>query len=96
MSQDTRGNTRTVVITGGNSGLGYGCARAILGSNNGPWHVVIASRDADREQTAVDALAAGAAAGHTGGGDGAGPGIPRFGPVLRRRADRAAGTTAWP
>jgi NAD(P)-dependent dehydrogenase (short-subunit alcohol dehydrogenase family) len=52
MSQDTRGNTRTVVITGGNSGLGYGCARAILGSNNGPWHVVIASRDADREQTA--------------------------------------------
>jgi NAD(P)-dependent dehydrogenase (short-subunit alcohol dehydrogenase family) len=65
MSQDTRGNTRTVVITGGNSGLGYGCAQALLDSNNGPWHVVIASRDPGRAQTAVDALAAGAAAGHT-------------------------------
>lgn len=65
MSQDTTGNTRTIVITGGNSGLGYGCAQALLGSNNGPWHVVIASRDADRAQTAVDALAAGAGAGHT-------------------------------
>jgi NAD(P)-dependent dehydrogenase (short-subunit alcohol dehydrogenase family) len=65
MSQDTRGNTRTVVITGGNSGLGYGCAQVLLGSNNGPWHVVIASRDAGRAQTAVGALAAGAAAGHT-------------------------------
>ncbi|SMD24885.1 SDR family NAD(P)-dependent oxidoreductase [Kibdelosporangium aridum] len=65
MSQDTRGNTRTIVITGGNSGLGYGCAQALLGSDNGSWHVVIASRDADRAQTAVDALAAGAAAGHT-------------------------------
>jgi NAD(P)-dependent dehydrogenase (short-subunit alcohol dehydrogenase family) len=65
MSRNTRGNARTVVITGGNSGLGYGCAQALLGSNTGPWHVVIASRDAGRAQTAADALAAGAVAGHT-------------------------------
>ncbi|MCO1657040.1 SDR family NAD(P)-dependent oxidoreductase [Pseudonocardia humida] len=65
MSKDTRGNSRTVVITGGNSGLGYGSAQALLGSNEGPWHVVIASRHAGRAQTAVDALAAGAVVGHT-------------------------------
>jgi NAD(P)-dependent dehydrogenase (short-subunit alcohol dehydrogenase family) len=57
--------TRTIVITGGNTGLGYGCAAAILSSLDGPWHVVVASRNEGRAQTAVDRLAAGAAAGHT-------------------------------
>lgn len=71
MSEETTGtnhvlgNPRTVVVTGGNSGLGYACAQALLGSTDGPWHVVIASRDTGRSQAAVDALAAGAAAGNS-------------------------------
>jgi NAD(P)-dependent dehydrogenase (short-subunit alcohol dehydrogenase family) len=36
-----------------------------LCSLDGPWHVVVASRNAGRAQTALDKLAAGAAAGHT-------------------------------
>ncbi|TWF92604.1 SDR family NAD(P)-dependent oxidoreductase [Saccharopolyspora dendranthemae] len=62
---DSAGTPRTVVVTGGNSGLGYACAQVILGSGDGPWHVVIASRDAARAQAAVDALAADAAAGNS-------------------------------
>ncbi|MFH8527525.1 SDR family NAD(P)-dependent oxidoreductase [Streptomyces tendae] len=65
MSNHPKGNARTVVITGGNSGLGYACAQALLGSADGPWHVVIASRDAARSRAAADALAAGAAAGNS-------------------------------
>ena len=33
---------RTVIITGGNTGLGYACARAIAASHAN-WHIVIAS-----------------------------------------------------
>jgi NAD(P)-dependent dehydrogenase (short-subunit alcohol dehydrogenase family) len=65
MSNHTTGKARTVVITGGNSGLGYACAQVLLASTDGPWHVVIASRDAARTRAAVDALAAGAVAGNT-------------------------------
>ncbi len=41
------GARRSVIVTGGNSGLGYECARAISGSGSG-WHVVLAVRDAEK------------------------------------------------
>jgi NAD(P)-dependent dehydrogenase (short-subunit alcohol dehydrogenase family) len=50
---------RTVLITGGNSGLGLECARALSQETPG-WHVVIASRDAQRSQQVVDELRAAA------------------------------------
>jgi NAD(P)-dependent dehydrogenase (short-subunit alcohol dehydrogenase family) len=46
---------QTVIITGGNSGRGYGCAGALL-SASPPWHVIIACRDIGRAQTAVEML----------------------------------------
>lgn len=46
---------QTVIVTGGNAGLGYQCAKAIALANAG-WHVIIASRDAARSAQAVDAL----------------------------------------
>jgi len=53
--------SRTVVITGGNTGLGFACANAILKSPNGaPWHVILACRDEGRAQAAVDQLTSGA------------------------------------
>ena len=53
--------SRTVVITGGNSGLGFACARAILESPHGaPWRVVLACRDEGRAQVAADQLTRGA------------------------------------
>jgi NAD(P)-dependent dehydrogenase (short-subunit alcohol dehydrogenase family) len=57
MSTRPTGNARTIVITGGNAGLGYGCATALVSSTDGPWHVVVASRNADRTREAVDKLA---------------------------------------
>src|SRR5215469_11747121 len=65
MSNPSTGEARTIVVTGGNSGIGYAAATAILSSHDGPWHVVVASRNAGRTQEAVDRLAAGARAGHT-------------------------------
>jgi NAD(P)-dependent dehydrogenase (short-subunit alcohol dehydrogenase family) len=55
--------SRTAVITGGNSGLGYACARALLSPVAGSptWHVVLACRDPARARGAVEALRAGAA-----------------------------------
>ena len=48
---------RTAVITGGNSGLGYACAAALLSSKEGmPWYVVLACRDPQRAQAAVERL----------------------------------------
>ncbi|TDD25582.1 SDR family NAD(P)-dependent oxidoreductase [Nonomuraea diastatica] len=58
------GKARTIIITGGSAGIGYGCAAAILSSRDGPWHVVVASRDAGRAQAAVDRLAGAARTGH--------------------------------
>jgi hypothetical protein len=43
MSSRPAGNARTIVITGGNAGLGYGCAIALMSSADGPWHVVTAN-----------------------------------------------------
>jgi NAD(P)-dependent dehydrogenase (short-subunit alcohol dehydrogenase family) len=56
---------RTVVITGGTSGIGFAAAEAILGSHGGPWHVVVANRDPGRAQAAVAHLTAAAALGNT-------------------------------
>jgi light-dependent protochlorophyllide reductase len=50
-------NTRTVVITGANAGLGLECARDIL-LRNDSWHVVLAARDVDRGAAAVAELGA--------------------------------------
>uniref|UniRef100_UPI0035CBCF52 SDR family NAD(P)-dependent oxidoreductase n=1 Tax=uncultured Sphingomonas sp. TaxID=158754 RepID=UPI0035CBCF52 len=55
---DTRAAARpgqTVIVTGGNSGLGYGCASALLAASP-PWHVIIACRDPGRARTAVETL----------------------------------------
>ena len=48
---------RTVVITGGNTGLGYACAAALLGSRgNSPWHIVLACRNLERGRAAAQEL----------------------------------------
>ena len=60
-ARNARTGSRTVVITGGNSGLGFACARAILKAPHGaPWRVVLACRDEGRAQAAVDQLTSGA------------------------------------
>jgi light-dependent protochlorophyllide reductase len=46
---------QTVIITGGNSGLGYQCAKAIAQSERG-WHIIIASRNLDRVDSAINKL----------------------------------------
>ncbi|HSP99727.1 MAG TPA: SDR family NAD(P)-dependent oxidoreductase [Candidatus Dormibacteraeota bacterium] len=48
---------RTALITGGNSGLGLECARALL-QQQPAWHVIIASRGRERSEVAVDDLRA--------------------------------------
>lgn len=48
---------KTVIITGGNSGLGYECAKSILASGQG-WCVVIAGRNKQRITEAVKRLEA--------------------------------------
>jgi NAD(P)-dependent dehydrogenase (short-subunit alcohol dehydrogenase family) len=55
---------RTAIITGGNSGLGYACARTLLAdsSRGQRWHVVIACRDLPRAHEAVERLRKEAAA----------------------------------
>jgi NAD(P)-dependent dehydrogenase (short-subunit alcohol dehydrogenase family) len=49
---------RTVIITGGNSGLGYACARSLLEDATGapPSHLILACRDPRRAETAVARL----------------------------------------
>ena len=46
---------KTVIITGGNSGLGYECARTIASTHEG-WHVIIASRSQEKASEAVQRL----------------------------------------
>jgi NAD(P)-dependent dehydrogenase (short-subunit alcohol dehydrogenase family) len=46
---------QTVIVTGGNSGLGYACASALLTASP-PWHVILACRDLGRARKAVDML----------------------------------------
>ena len=45
----------TAVITGGNSGLGFACAKALLTASS-PWHIVIACRDQGRGDASVEEL----------------------------------------
>lgn len=47
--------TRSVIITGGNAGLGLQCARALLDTDPS-WHVALAVRDAARGAAAVQRL----------------------------------------
>jgi NAD(P)-dependent dehydrogenase (short-subunit alcohol dehydrogenase family) len=48
-----RENSRTAVITGANTGLGYACAHTLLASGEGPpWRVVLACRSRGRAQAA--------------------------------------------
>ena len=47
---------KTVIITGGNSGLGYYCAEKL--ANNPEWYVVIACRNSTKAQQAVDKIKA--------------------------------------
>ncbi|ORA33503.1 SDR family NAD(P)-dependent oxidoreductase [Mycobacterium aquaticum] len=47
--------TKTAVITGANTGLGFECARALLNSDPG-WHVLLAVRDTGRGAAAAAAL----------------------------------------
>jgi len=48
-------STRTAIITGATSGLGYECARALL-HRDASWHVVLAVRDRQRGQAAAQRL----------------------------------------
>jgi NAD(P)-dependent dehydrogenase (short-subunit alcohol dehydrogenase family) len=48
---------KTIIITGGNSGLGYKCAQNIAKSHKA-YHVVIACRNAERASDAVERLQA--------------------------------------
>lgn len=48
---------RTAVITGGNAGLGYACAAALLASNGEfQWHLILACRNQDRGLSAAERL----------------------------------------
>ncbi len=49
-------NSRTAIITGATSGLGFECARALLASDPS-WHVVLPVRDIGRGADAVNELA---------------------------------------
>ena len=46
--------TKTVIITGGNSGLGYHCAQTI--AQNPDWHIVLACRNNEKANQAVQKL----------------------------------------
>jgi NAD(P)-dependent dehydrogenase (short-subunit alcohol dehydrogenase family) len=46
---------QSIIITGGNSGLGYQCAKAIAQSERG-WQIIIASRNLYRVESAVSRL----------------------------------------
>lgn len=48
---------KTVIITGGNSGLGFECAKSIARENAG-WHIVLACRNLEKGMGAVEAITA--------------------------------------
>jgi NAD(P)-dependent dehydrogenase (short-subunit alcohol dehydrogenase family) len=56
MQASTKPN-KSVIITGGNSGLGYACAEAIARSGQ-DWHIIIASQNLSRVTTSVHTLIA--------------------------------------
>ena len=49
-------NIKTVIITGGNTGLGYECAKNIAGNNKGDWHIILACRSPEKAASAVKRL----------------------------------------
>ncbi len=51
-------NIKTVIITGGNSGLGYECAKEIASDNTGDWHIILACRNPEKAASAVKRLIA--------------------------------------
>jgi light-dependent protochlorophyllide reductase len=47
--------TKTVIITGANTGLGFECAKAIASSNQ-QWHILMACRNLEKAKTAQEKL----------------------------------------
>ena len=47
--------TKTIIITGGNSGLGFECAKTIANANQG-WHIILACRNIERGTQATEAI----------------------------------------
>ena len=54
MSSQTNAH-QSIIITGGSSGLGYQCAKAIAQSERG-WYIIIASRNLNRVESAVNKI----------------------------------------
>jgi len=50
--------TKTAIVTGGNSGLGYECAKEIANNEARDWHIILACRDPDKAAGAVKKLVA--------------------------------------
>jgi NAD(P)-dependent dehydrogenase (short-subunit alcohol dehydrogenase family) len=65
MAPQTAGQARTIILTGGTSGIGFAAATAILRDEHGPWHLVLPVRDAARGRETVESLASAAASGNT-------------------------------
>lgn len=65
MSLQSAGEARTIVLTGGTSGIGFAAATAILRDEHGPWHLVLPVRDAARGRQTVESLTSAAASGNT-------------------------------
>ncbi|WP_100445320.1 SDR family NAD(P)-dependent oxidoreductase [Glycomyces xiaoerkulensis] len=65
MALQAAGEARTIILTGGTSGIELAAATAILGDRHGPWHVVLPVRDAARGSEATASLASTAAGGNT-------------------------------
>jgi len=55
MLTEMNSSKKTFIITGGNSGLGYGCAKNIAKSHKNN-HVILACRNADKANEAVNSL----------------------------------------
>ena len=55
MLTEMNSSKKTIIITGGNSGLGYACAKNIAKANKNN-HVILACRDSARAKVAVDSL----------------------------------------
>ena len=65
MALQGAGEARTIILTGGTSGIGLAAATAILQDEHGPWHLVLPVRDAVSGRETVESLAAAAASGNT-------------------------------
>lgn len=65
MALEAAGEARTIILTGGTSGIGLAAATAILSDEHGPWHLVLPVRDAARGRETVESLVSAAAGGNT-------------------------------